>query len=126
MQSRLSDLKTIKFSADLGFNQINLILKTEQSVAIPLLKPFSAEKIDLQHKILKNERIRTDMYFSESKSVVGIDEKDHIDRSQNEENERKRKIEKYSDSKFVHRINPDVEGFNNFLEIIKIRTYITQ
>ena len=27
MQSRLSDLKTIKFRADLGFNQINLILK---------------------------------------------------------------------------------------------------
>ena len=28
MQSRLSDPKTIKFRADLGFNQINLILKT--------------------------------------------------------------------------------------------------
>ena len=27
MQSRLSDPKTIKFRADLGFNQINLILK---------------------------------------------------------------------------------------------------
>ena len=32
MQSRLSDLKTIKFRADLGFNQINLVLKKEQSV----------------------------------------------------------------------------------------------
>ena len=51
MQSRLSDLKTIKFRADLGFNQINLILKEELSVAIPLLKAFSAEKIELQHKI---------------------------------------------------------------------------
>ena len=28
MQSRLSDPKTIKFRADLGFSQINLILKT--------------------------------------------------------------------------------------------------
>ena len=27
MQSRLSDLKTIKFRTDLGFNQINLIIK---------------------------------------------------------------------------------------------------
>ena len=35
MQSRLSDLKTIK-RTDLGFNQINLILKKE-----PLLKAFS-------------------------------------------------------------------------------------
>ena len=47
MQSRLSDLKTIKFRADLRFNQINLIVKKEQSVAIPLLKAFSAEKIEL-------------------------------------------------------------------------------
>ena len=29
MQSRLSGPKTIKFRADLGFNQINLILKKE-------------------------------------------------------------------------------------------------
>ena len=44
MQSRLSDPKTIKFRSDLRFNQINLILKKEQSVVIPLLKIFSAEK----------------------------------------------------------------------------------
>ena len=48
MQSRLSDTKKIKFRADLGFNQTNLILKKEQSVMIPLLKAFSAEKINLQ------------------------------------------------------------------------------
>ena len=47
MQSRLSDPKTIKFIYDLGFNQINLILKKEQSVVIPLLKAFSTEKIEL-------------------------------------------------------------------------------
>ena len=45
MQSRLSDPKTIKFRSDLGFNQIHLILKKEQSVVIPLLKAFSVEKI---------------------------------------------------------------------------------
>ena len=55
MQSRLSDPKTIKFRDDLGFNQINLILKKEQSVVIPLLKAFSAEKIKLQHKTLKTK-----------------------------------------------------------------------
>ena len=111
MQSRLSDPKTIKFRADLGFNQINLILKKEQSVVIPLLKAFSAEKIKLQHKALKNERVRTDMYFSEHKFAVEIDEKGHVDRNQNEENKRKTKIEKHSDCKFIHRINADVEGF---------------
>ena len=51
MQSRLSNPKMIKFRADLGFNEINLILEKEQSVVIPLLKAFSAEKIELQHKI---------------------------------------------------------------------------
>ena len=126
MQSRLSKPKMIKFRADLGFNQINLILQKEQSVVIPLLKAFSAEKILLQHKILKKERVRTDMYFSESKFVVEIDKKGHIDRNQNEESKRKIEIEEYSDCRFVHRINPDVEGFDIFLEISKIQTYITQ
>ena len=55
MQSTLSDPKTIKFRADLGFNQINLIPKKEQSGVIPLLKAFSAEKIRLQHKALKTK-----------------------------------------------------------------------
>ena len=88
MQSRLSDSKTIKFRTDLGFNQINLILKKEQSVVIPLLKAFSAEKIKLQHKALKNERVRTDMYFSEHKFAVEIDEKGHIHRNQDEEKQK--------------------------------------
>ena len=44
MQTRLSKPETIKFRSDLGFNQINLILKKEQSVVIPLLKAFSAKK----------------------------------------------------------------------------------
>ena len=50
MQSKLSNLKTIKFRADLGFNQINLILKEEQSVVIPLLIAFSAEKYNYNTK----------------------------------------------------------------------------
>ena len=44
MQSRLSYPETIKFWSDLGFNQINLILRKEQSIVKPLLKAFSAEK----------------------------------------------------------------------------------
>ena len=56
MQSRLSNSNVIKFRSDLGFNQINLILKKEQSVVIPLLKAFSAEKIKLRHKALKKTK----------------------------------------------------------------------
>ena len=66
------------------------------------------------------------MYFSEHKFVVEIDEKGHIDRNQNEVNERQTKIEKHPDCKFFHRINPDVEGFDIFLEISKIQNYITK
>ena len=40
MQIRLSKPEIIKFRSDLGFNQINLILRKEQSVVIPLLKHF--------------------------------------------------------------------------------------
>ena len=78
MQTRLSKAETIKFRSDLGFNQINLILKKEQSVVIPLLKTFSAEKIKLQHKVLQNKRIRTDTKFFEQKFAVEVDEKDML------------------------------------------------
>ena len=118
---RLSDPKTIKFRSDLGFNQINLILKKEQSVVILLLKAITAEEIKLQHKALKNVRVRTDMYFSEHKFAVEIDKKGHTYRNQDEENERQAKIEKHSDCNFFHRINPDVEGFDIFLKLVKYK-----
>ena len=44
MQTRLSKPETIKFGSDLGFNEISLILKKEQSVVLLLLKTFSTEK----------------------------------------------------------------------------------
>ena len=52
--------------------------------------------------------------------------KGHIDRNQNKENERQTKTEKHPDRKFFYSINPDVEGFDIFLEISKISSYITQ
>ena len=64
--------------------------------------------------------------FFEHKFVLEIDEKSHIDRYQNEENERQTKIEKQPYCKFFHRSNPDVECFDIFLEINKIQKYITQ
>ena len=88
MQTRLSKPKTIKFRSDLGLNQINLTLKKEQLEIISLIKRFSAEKVKLQHKALENEKIKTDMYFSEHEQLVEIDKKGHIGRNQNKENER--------------------------------------
>ena len=116
MQSRLSDQKIIKFRADLEFNQVNLMLKKEQSLVILLLKAFSAQKkMKLQHKALKNERVRTDMYFSEHKFAVENHEKGQTDRNQDKENERQIKIEKHSDCKFFYRMNRDAEDFDIFL-----------
>ena len=63
IQSRLSHQKRIKFRADLGFNQINLILEKEQPVLIPLLKSFSAEKIELQYKALKKQKSKNRHVF---------------------------------------------------------------
>ena len=85
MQTRLSNPKTIKFRSDLGFNQINLILKKRTISSNNTIKSIFLEKI------LENERVRTDMYFSEHKFVVEIDEKGNIDRNQNE---KKRKTSK--------------------------------
>ena len=120
MQTRLSKPETIKFRYALGFNQINLIPKKEQSVIIPLLKAFSADKIKLQHKALENERVRTDMYFSEHKLVVKIDEKGDLDRNQNKENKRQIKIEKSINCIF-HRITPDAENFDILLKLVKYK-----
>ena len=125
IQSRLSDQKTIKLRADLGFNQINLILKKEQSVLIPLLKAFSAEKNKTAEQSLKKRKSKN-LYVSEHKFAIEIDEKGHTDRNHDDENERQTKIEKHSDCKFFHRINPDAEGFNIFVEISKIQNCIIQ
>ena len=99
--------KNIKFRSDIGFNHIILIRKKEQPVVIPLSKTISAEKIKLQYKILENDRVWTDMYFSQHKFFAEIDEKRHTDRNQNEENEIQTKIEKLLDCKFFPRINSE-------------------
>ena len=82
---------------------------------MPLLKAFSAEKIELQHKIFENDRIRNEVYFFEHKFVVEIVKKGHNHRNQNKENERQTKTEKPPNCTFFHRINPDVDGFDIFL-----------
>ena len=76
--------------SDFRFNKINLVLKKEQSVVIPLLITFSAEKIKLQHKALKSERIRTDVYFFEQKVAVEVQEKWHTDTNQDKEHEKQK------------------------------------
>ena len=63
------------------------------------------------------------MYFSEYKfdEFNKIDEKGHTDRNQDEENERQTKIQKHSGGKFFHSINPDAEGFDVYLKLVKYK-----
>ena len=87
MQSRLSDSKTIKFRTDLGFNQINLILKKEQSVIESIRDTFKVEDIRIQYTVLG---YRIDLYFYEHKLAIEIDELGHSDRNTDYETKRER------------------------------------
>ena len=89
MQSRLLDSKTIKFRSDLGFNQINLILKKEQSVIESIRDTFKGEDIRIQYTVLG---YRIDLYFYEYKLAIEIDELGHNDRNTDYETKREREI----------------------------------
>ena len=52
MQSGLLDPKAINYRSDLGFNQINLILKKEQSVIKSIKHTFKGEDIRIQYIVL--------------------------------------------------------------------------
>ena len=106
-QSRLSDSKTIKFRTDLGFNQINLILKKEQSVIESTKDAFKGEDIRIQYTVLG---YRIDLYFYKYKLAIEIDELGHNDRNTDYEIKRQREIEKELDCVFI-RTNPDAADF---------------
>ena len=89
MQSRLSDSKTIKFRTDLGFNQINLILKKEQSVIESIRDTFKGEDIRIQYTVLG---YRIDLYFYEHKLAIEIGELSHNDRNTDYETKTEREI----------------------------------
>ena len=108
MQSRLSDSKTIKFRSDLGFNQINLILKKEQSVIESIRDTFKGEDIRIQYTVLG---YRIDLYFYEHKLAIEIDELGHNDRNTDYETKREREIKNELNCVFI-RTNPDAANFN--------------
>ena len=108
MQSRLSDSKAIKFRIDLGFIQINLILKKEQSVIKSMIDAFKGEDIRIQYTVLG---YRIDLYVYEQKLAIQIDELGHNDRNTDYEIKQKREIEKELNCEFI-RTNPDAADFN--------------
>ena len=107
-QSRLSDSKTIKFRSDLGFNQISLILKKEQSVIESIRDTFKGEDVRIQYTVLG---YRIDLYFYEYKLAIEIDELGHNDKSTDYETKREREIKNKLNCVFI-RTNPDAANFN--------------
>ena len=122
MQSRLSDSKTIKFRTDLGFNQINLILKKEQSVLESIKDAFEGEDMQTQYTVIG---YKIGLYFHKHKLAIQVDELGHVDRNLNNETERQKALEKKLNCVFI-RINPDEKDFNIFKEINQIYRHISQ
>ena len=111
------------FRCKLGFKLHDIIMCKEESVTIKIIKVFSNEKILLQHSVLNYQ---IDLYFSEHKLAIEVDEKGRTDRDEKKkENEREEKIKKELGCKFI-RINPDAENYDIFVEIGKIQVYITK
>ena len=122
MQSRLSDLETIKFRSDLGFNQISLILKKEQTVLKSIKDAFEGEDMKTQYIVIG---YKIDLYFHKHKHAIEVDELGHADRNMKNEIETQKTLEKELNCVFI-RINPDEKDFNIFKEINKIHRHITQ
>ena len=118
-QSRLSDSETIKFRSDLGFNQINLILK---KCSKSIKNAFEGEDIQTQHTVIGYS---IGLYFHKHKLAIEVDELGQVDRNLNNEIERQKALEKELICGFI-RINPDEKAFNIFKEINKIYRHITQ
>ena len=69
--------KINNFRSKLGFKLHDIIMCKEESVTLKKIKVFSNEKILLQHSVLNYQ---IDLYFSEHKLAIEVDEKGHTDR----------------------------------------------
>ena len=92
----------------------------EQSMLSKLVKVFSTEEISLQHGVLG---CRIDACFPKHKLAIEVDEQGHSGIDISYEIERQKAIEKELGCEFI-RINPAKEGFDNLVEIGKIKSYI--
>ena len=107
-QSRILDSKTITFRSDLGFNQINLILKKEQSVIESIRDAFKGEDIRIRYTVLG---YRIDLYFYEHEQTKKTDELSHNGGNTDYEIKRESEIKNELDCVFI-RTDPDAVNFN--------------
>ena len=94
----------------------------EQSVTTKVMKVFPNEKISRQRSVLTYQ---IDLYFSEHKLALEVDEKVHKDRNIYYEIKRQKAIEKELGCEFI-RINPDVKDYDEYAGIEKIYNQIIE
>ena len=112
----------VNFGTRLGFNQHDPIMTQEQSILSKIVTILAAEKIILQHNALG---YRIDAYFPKYKLAIEVDEQGHNDKDIDYEIRIQKTTEKEINCEFI-RINPAKENFNIFVEIGKIKNYITK
>ena len=108
--------EAIEFKTKLGFNQHDLIMTKEQSVSTKIMKAFSNEETLPQHSALS---YKINLYFSEHKLAIEIDEKGHNVRNIDYEIKRQKAIKNKLYFKFI-RTNPDGKDFDVYVESGKI------
>ena len=114
--------KAVEFRAKFKNNQHDPILTKEQSIVSKIVKAFSNEKIIEQFFVLKE---KIDFYFPRHKLAMEVDELGHLDRNEEDETKRRKKLEERFRCTFDW-INPDKENFDIFVELGKIESYISE
>ena len=99
MHCRVSIPELTEFKTRLGINQHDLIMTKKQSVLTKIMKVFPSEEILLQYSVLS---YKIDLYFSNHRLAIEVDEKGHKDRNIDYEIKRQKEL----DCEFI-RINPD-------------------
>ena len=112
--------KCKNFKILLGFKEHDIFLTKEQSVFNKITTVFARCEIYLQYSVLD---YRIVAWFPKYKLAIEIDELGHFDRDNEKEKVRKNKAKQKLQCKFI-RINPDKEGFDIFVELVKISNYI--
>ena len=102
MHCKIPKPKAIEFRSKLGFNQYDITLIKEQSVVGSIMYTYEGEHMQAQHSVLDN---RTELYFSDHKLTVEVDEKGYKDRSTDYELKIQKAIEKERGCEFIG-INP--------------------
>ena len=114
--------KTAEFRAKFQINHHDPKLTKAQSIGSKIVKAFPNENIKEQFSVL-NEKI--DFYFPRYKLAIEVDELGHLDRNEEDEIKRQKKLEEHLKCT-VFRINPDKKTFVIFPEFGKIESYISK